>query len=306
MQAVRLLKELGYQQVVHLEGGMEAWRQAGFEVEAGPRPERAKPVAPKVRSASDLLESLGSRTVAELARIWLIMVVATAVVYWLLGAMTGNGLVQDGQPVGVTWRGLGEALYFSGVTATSVGYGDVLPQGLSRVVSLAEAVAELLIFGGIVSKMVSRRQDRLIEDINRNSFEERLGRVRTNLHFILTELQSVSTGLAEERMRVRLESIAAVFVGEVRTIHDLLYGSLQEPEELVLGTILDSLAAAMQEMAGLTESLCPCPASLHVRLESISALCSEICGECVPRQYEKVLHEKLDTVQALGVRLAQR
>ena len=42
------------------------------------------------------------------------------------------------------------ALYFSFVTATSVGYGDVVPMGVIRIVAIAEAITGLLIFGSFV------------------------------------------------------------------------------------------------------------------------------------------------------------
>ena len=75
------------------------------------------------------------------------------------------------------------------LSATSIGFGDVVPVGPARVIAVAEALAGLLIFGAIVSKLVSRRQEQLIEEIHRVSFENRLGRLRTNLHLALSELR---------------------------------------------------------------------------------------------------------------------
>lgn len=316
MRAVRLLLDLGYSDVVHLHGGMEAWHAAGLAVESGPprgtSPARPAPPRTRTPAMSDALESLGARTVGDLARIWVAMIVGAGFCYWLLGYWPGNGLVHGDRAVGLTWQGLLDAVYFSGVTATSVGYGDILPLGASRVLAVSESVAELLIFGALVSKMVSRRQDLLMEEMNRNTFEDRLGRVRTNLHLMLMELQTLGGVLSRpgaqdtDRMRVRLESIVTVFGGEVRSIHDLLYGSYQEPEEAVLAAILDSLAAVMGEMADIM-GLLPQAGSLgglRRRLESVANLTGEICGECVPRRYAQNLQSKMDEVQALGHRLS--
>ena len=77
--------------------------------------------------------------------------------------------------------------------ATSVGYGDVVPVGATRVLAIAEAVTGLLVFGAVVAKFVSRRQDTIVREIHRVTFEERLDRVQTNLHLVLSELQAIAT-----------------------------------------------------------------------------------------------------------------
>ena len=67
--------------------------------------------------------------------------------------------------------------------------------------------------------------------------EDRLGRVRTNLHLVLRELHELSEecsghdGPARPGLMARVESAAAVFDGEAQAIHDLLYRPEQTPEE---------------------------------------------------------------------------
>ena len=65
-------------------------------------------------------------------------------------------------------------------------------------------------FGALVAKFVSRRQDELVRDIYNVTFENRLDRVQTNLHLVLSELQSISTLCDEgviqpQRVGARLE-----------------------------------------------------------------------------------------------------
>src|SRR5438094_520667 len=80
-----------------------------------------------------------------------------------------------GRDVDADARGLLTALYFSFVTATSVGYGDVVPLGFARALAIAEAATGLLLFGCLISKLISTRQEQLIEEIHRTTFEDRLG-----------------------------------------------------------------------------------------------------------------------------------
>ena len=149
-------------------------------------------------------------------------------------------------------RGFLAALYFSAVTATSVGYGDIVPVGIARVVAIGEGIAGLILFGCVVSKFVSRRQEQLIGEIHHIAFEDRLGRVRTNLHLVRTELQ-VTARLCEGQdipppeAVSRVESLAMVFVGELHAVHDLLYRPQQTPDESELEAILAGLASTFRD-----------------------------------------------------------
>lgn len=50
-----------------------------------------------------------------------------------------------------------------------------------------------MLFGSVISKLVSRRQEELTEETHRIAFEQRLGRVRTSLHLVLSEFQTLAT-----------------------------------------------------------------------------------------------------------------
>ena len=256
----------------------------------------------------DLIER---RTTGQLFQVWLGIIVVCGLVYWLAAASPRRtALIEFGQPVGFTLGGLFKSLYFSFVTATSVGFGDVLPVGPARGLAIAEAVAGLLIFGAIVSKFVSRRQERLVEETHRIAFEDRLDRVQTNLHLVLSDLQALA-GLCDEgrvpaaRIRTRLESAVLVFSGEMRTIHDVLYRPQQTPEEPVLEGILATLAAALQELGDLLACGAPAERSsvLTSQLAGMRRMADSICGECVPRAYAGHLRECMDRVKANAARI---
>ena len=61
-----------------------------------------------------------------------------AVLYWWIGAIPG-------------WQ---EALYFSGVTYTSLGYGDVTLSGEDRLLAPLQAASGLMMFGIITAVLV--------------------------------------------------------------------------------------------------------------------------------------------------------
>jgi hypothetical protein len=191
------------------------------------------------------------------------------------------------------------------VTTTSVGYGDVLPVGPVRILSIVEAVSGLLIFGALVAKFVSRRQDEVVRDIYMVTFESRLDRVQTNLHLVLSELQAIATlcdeGVTQpQRVGARLESAVLVFGVELRAIHSLLYSPQHAPEEEVLEAILVGLASALRtlgEVLGCLPTGFVRSPTLESALRNIGALAEDICAECVPQVYAVALTVWMDRIQ---------
>jgi len=260
-------------------------------------------------ASTRFLDALSEMSVGALVRLWIAIVVGCGAVYWALGLAAPATLTSAGGPVGAGVNGVLSALYFSAVTATSVGYGDIVPGGAARLVAILEAVAGLVLFGCVVSKFVSRRQEQLIDDIHHIAFEERLGRVRTNLLLVRAELQATSRlcegqEIAPPEAMARVESAAMVFVGELHAVHDLLYRPQRTPDEAVFEGILAGLASVFREFIELL--ICvggrrgePMPA-LDGSVGAMARLAREICGECVPRAFAPALRTWMDQIQRMA------
>lgn len=252
-----------------------------------------------------ILDVVDDLSTARLSAIWLALVVACGAAYWLIDLSSGAGLVEAGARVDTNLHGLLTAIYFSFVTATSVGYGDVLPVGATRMLAVVEAVAGLLIFGLLIAKFVSYRQDMLVREIHSVTFEERLDRVQTNLHLVVSELLAIAVlcddgATRVERLGPRLETTTLVFTSELHAIHELLYNPQQAPEEPVLGAILANLASALNTLGEvllcLPYNLRKSPA-LQTSLQTLSALANDICADCVPQVYAPALTAWMDRIQ---------
>jgi len=215
------------------------------------------------------------------------------------------GLTEGGAPVGSGWGGLLTAVYFSFITATSVGYGDVLPVGATRILAVAEAIGGLLIFGLLIAKFVSYRQEMLVQEIHSVTFEERLARVQTNLHLVVSEMLAIAAicddGAARlERLGPRLETTTLVFTSELHAIHDLLYRPRAMADEGVLRAILANLASALNTLGEVLSCL-PVhlrnSAGLNAGLQTLSILANDICADCVPQIYAPTLTVWMDRIQ---------
>ncbi len=309
---MRLLQRLGYTNVTHYHGGMAEWH------ESGQRLERSAPTsAPVVQSLATparavegglLVTAFERATLGDLVLWWLIAIAGCAVVYWALSSTSWGLRAEDGL-VPRSPSGLLTALYFSFVTATSVGFGDVVPLGAARALAIAEAVVGLLVFGAVVSKLVSRRQEHVVSEIHRIAFEDRLGRVQTDLHMVLAELQSIAEmcgreHVAEAQVRARVDSASGICLAELRTIHDLLYRPQSTPSEDVLQGILASLALMLGQLRDVLRCFSGRSSYLAANLADVGRLAEEICSECVPNRYATDLREWMDQVQAVARELA--
>lgn len=307
---------MGYEKLRLYKGGMAEWTEQGGAVEgtsvAGSLPRETarkdRPVLASRWSLPSLIDALGDCSIGKLFLVWLGMIVVFGLVYWMADAWFGGGLRVGASPVEPTWEGLLTAIYFSFVTALSIGYGDVVPVGLMRLLAIVEGAGGLLIFGCVISKLVSRRQEELTGEIHRIAFEDRLERVRTTLHLVLSEIHTIGEMCAvpsarPDRILTRIESVAAVFSGELQAIHDLLYRPQQVPEEPVLESILASLATVFRELNDLLVCLSDDhrrSSMLQSSLRSMTTLADDICGECVPRTYAPALKEWMDRIQELA------
>jgi rhodanese-related sulfurtransferase len=325
--AASLLRELGYSKVRHYHGGIAEWTEAGEPLESshdggtiadqpprtvalparngGPRSEQNSVLQ---RWTAGLLDLAERWSTARLFGVWLAMVVVSGCIYWFASLLGFAWLTEAGRPVGRGLQGLATAIYFSFVTTSSVGYGDVLPVGPARLIAIFEAVAGLLIFGAVVAKFVSRRQEELVLQIHRTTFEDRLNRVQTNLHLCLSDFLAIASicdgsPTPSERIAARLDSAALVFVGEMHTIHDLLYKPQRMPDDGVLAAILANLASSLRILRDLLTCLPPdfsYSPVLGDALKRISSLAEEICSDCVPRAYAPVLANWMDRIREMA------
>jgi len=86
--------------------------------------------------------------------VFLIVVVGFGVFYAILTPV-GHGIGHNSSPIEETI--LGKSIYFSIVTLSSLGYGDMHPMGMSKVLACIEVLFGLGVMGIMIAKITSRR-----------------------------------------------------------------------------------------------------------------------------------------------------
>lgn len=118
----------------------------------------------------NLFQKLVYASYPELFLLWILLTAAFTSVYFTLGIT--HPVHAPAFPVGMTMAELlYNSFYFSLTTATTTGYGDIVPHGISKIVSMVQAILSILVFTALVGKIVSQRQDILLHEVHRMSFE---------------------------------------------------------------------------------------------------------------------------------------
>lgn len=130
-----------------------------------------------------VLEKLTQASYTQLFLTWLSVNISFAAVYLLLSTFApahGPTLLAA---MDVPER-IFNSIYFSIITGTSTGYGDIVPLGFSKLLSMLQTVLALLIFATFVTKLVSRRQDAALKEVHRMTYESIFYSIRQGLFII--------------------------------------------------------------------------------------------------------------------------
>jgi hypothetical protein len=127
----------------------------------------------------------------NLVLVWILIAVAFGFLYYFLPGQLING--RTGEPV----SSLLDFIYFSFVTILTIGYGDISAVGFIRVLTAVEGLIGWVLFGLIVYKVVSVKEDVILKEIHKLSNDQYLSRIRnflfisnTNLVRFVKEVQS--------------------------------------------------------------------------------------------------------------------
>jgi len=115
-----------------------------------------------------LVNRIDSTSLPTLSCIAALLVVLFAAIYFVLSRYE-IGLFQQGQELTFL-----DCLYFSVVTFTSLGYGDISPRSYGRLFASLEVIAGLSFLGLAVAKLSSMKQSYLIAQLYARDAQERL------------------------------------------------------------------------------------------------------------------------------------
>lgn len=145
---------------------------------------------------------------ANLILIWVLIGVAFGFFYYLLpGELISS---RTGEPV----TGILDSIYFSFVTILTIGYGDIYAQGGIRILTAVEGLVGWVLFGIIVYKVVSVKQDMILKEIHDMSNEQYISRIR---NFLFISNTNIARFIKEVEMRKISKDSAVYELGIIST-----------------------------------------------------------------------------------------
>ena len=134
---------------------------------------------------------------------WIIIIILFSIIYFLLAHAPGNSLSMGERLIIPNTDGFFNSLYFSFITATSLGFGDVVPVGISKFLSGFEVIIGLIIYGVLISKLVGVKQEVLLEEVYNISYEEVIDRLRSGLYLFRSDINRVLEKIETDTIKQR-------------------------------------------------------------------------------------------------------
>lgn len=134
---------------------------------------------------------------SSLFLVWVSMAFSFGCLYFGLSYLEGHGpLLQEGIPM--THR-FWNSIYYSIITATSTGYGDIVPHGISKGFAAIQSISALFIFAVFVTKLVSHRQEMTLMEVHRLTFEDVFHNTREGLFICRKDFDHIIEEAEDEK-----------------------------------------------------------------------------------------------------------
>lgn len=119
-----------------------------------------------------------------------------------------------------------DSVYFSFITATTTGFGDIIPVGMFKSIAIMQVVCGMLLLALVTSKLVSIKQDVIMSEIYEISFNERINRIRSSFLLFRQNVGKIIDKIEEGFIRTRE-------IHEIYTYLTPLEDSLHQVEILI-------------------------------------------------------------------------
>ena len=94
-------------------------------------------------------------------------------------------------------------IYFSFITATSTGFGDIVPTGFFKIIAIAKVTLGLLLLAFVTSRLISIKQNIILNEIYEISFSERISRMRSSMLLFRQHINRIIAKAEDETLRQR-------------------------------------------------------------------------------------------------------
>lgn len=143
----------------------------------------------------------------HLLTVWFLIILAFGFVYYFLQNKTSFLFYTLGdRPINTILN----SVYFSFITGTTTGFGDIVPLGFFRVIAIFEVVLGFILLATVTSKLVSIKQNKILEELYELSINEKVNRLRSSLLLFRQNLDRIISKVEDGSVRKR--EIASIYL----------------------------------------------------------------------------------------------
>jgi hypothetical protein len=204
----------------------------------------------------DFLSFIEKTSFLNIFMIWIFLIIGFGLIYNFTSGFAGNLKTIQGNQV----TGMFDYIYYSFITATSTGYGDITPDGYGmRIMAIANITIGMLMMAIVTSKLVSIKQERLLEKIYSLSFSEKFNRNISGLALFKGESDKLISFLKESEIidRKTFFSLWMSFSALKSNMQELRKGFLEEKifqtEKVIIEQILSGLDQIFENINSIVE-----------------------------------------------------
>ncbi len=132
----------------------------------------------------------------RLLLLWFFIIIIFGLAYF--GLSSSQQLTYKNEPLTNNVYGFGNAVYFSFITALTIGYGNIDPLGFAKILVVIEAMFSITIFGLIIYQIVSIKQEEVIEELHELTFEETSNEAISKLYLFRNDLKNIKESLTDK------------------------------------------------------------------------------------------------------------
>jgi len=129
-------------------------------------------------------------TLLQIIGLWIISIILFGMIYFAF-TFTNHPITNHNEPLTKDVIGFGNSMYFSFITAMTIGYNDLVPVGYSKLFVVIEAILSVAILGIFIAKIVAVKQEEIIHEVEELSFEESTNSAISELYIFRNDVKTI-------------------------------------------------------------------------------------------------------------------
>jgi potassium channel LctB len=119
---------------------------------------------------------------------WIGINIAFGVIYSYISINSPeNGLVFGGKVV----TDILDTIYFSFIASTAVGFGDIVPIGFSKIITIVQSLIGIMVLAVLISEIIYGEEKELLKKIHGYSSSNRVKRIRSGFYFFRENMEAI-------------------------------------------------------------------------------------------------------------------